>query len=106
MTTSRSTVRRFAILGASLGALTACATASEARIESQLNGIGVSPKRAGCVAGELGDRLDGGQLVELARFLDGVNRAETAGEGLDALLRIDDPRIAGAVAQSAFACAF
>lgn len=87
--------------------LAACATLSPAaRVEKQLVGLGVSKERADCLADELDDHLGRGDLKDVADFLDGLNRAQTPGRTLDALLSIDNPRAAGAVASAAVACAF
>lgn len=87
------------------GALGACALSPTARIESQLAALGLSPQRAACMAGELTERLDRRDLGDLARFLGGLNRAESAGAVIDMMLRIDNPRAVSATAASAFRCA-
>lgn len=85
----------------------ACATISpRSRVEGNLAEFGISPKRAACLAGELADRLDRKDLVDVAEFLDNMNRASTAGGALDALLKIDNPWAAAAVAGAGIACAF
>ncbi|MFQ5564431.1 MAG: hypothetical protein ACE5FO_12790 [Parvularculaceae bacterium] len=85
----------------------ACATVSpRSRVQGNLEELGVSPNRAKCLAGELDDRLDRKDLAHVAEFLDNMNRASSAGETLDALLTIDNPRAAAAVASAGIACAF
>lgn len=68
--------------------------------------FGISPKRADCLAGELSDRLDRQELSDVAEFLDNMNRASSAGGALDALLKIDNPKAAAAVAGAGISCAF
>lgn len=92
---------------ACLCAAAACATMSPAaRVKSQLVALGVSEPRAECLAGELKDRLDKSDLDDVANFLEDLNRAQTPGNTLDALLKIDNPRAAAAIASAGLACAF
>lgn len=87
--------------------ITGCATVSPARrVEKQLISLGVSEARADCLADELDQDLDRGDLKDVADFLDDLNRAETPGGTLDALLRIENPRAAAAIAKAGIACAF
>lgn len=95
------------LLPAMLLALTAsCATSGAGRLEQQLISIGLSPDRAGCLTNELQERLDRREINEISSFLDGVNRASTPGETLDALLSIDDPNSSKAIASAGISCAF
>lgn len=97
---------KIAFVAASLAA-GACATMSAAsRIEKQLVALGISDPRAECLAEELRDNLDRGDLNDVADFLEGVNRAQSPGGALDALLRIDNPRAAAAIASAGIVCAF
>lgn len=85
----------------------ACATISPvSRIEAQLIDLGVSNARAECLAETLDEELERDDLNAVANFLEGLNRVETPGEALNALLSIDNPRAAAAVAASGIACAF
>lgn len=85
----------------------ACATISPAsRIEKQLVSLGVSEARADCLADELDERLGRGDLKDVADFLAGLNRAQTPGRTLDALLAIENPRAARAIASAGVTCAF
>ncbi len=85
----------------------ACATISpRSRVEGSFLEFGISPKRADCLAGELSDRLDRQELSDVAEFLDNMNRASSAGGALDALLKIDNPKAAAAVAGAGISCAF
>lgn len=86
--------------------LASCATSGPERLEQQLIAIGLPSERASCLTNELDDRLNRREINELSSFLDGVNRASTPGETLDALLSIDDPNTSKAVASAGIACAF
>ena len=103
--------RRFAMRAAFalilfLGA-SACATAgARGQIESRFIEFGLSKERAGCLAYELDERLDRGDMADIAYFLDGINGASSPGGALDALLEIDNPRAAGAIGRAGLACAF
>ena len=91
-----------------LTALTgACATLSPtSRIESELRSLGVSEPRAECLAEDLGDHLDRNDLKAVADFLTDLNQAGSAGGALDALLSIENPRAAAAIASAGITCAF
>lgn len=106
-TMSRKNQAPSIVTTAFLVAAGACATISPAsRIEKQLVSLGVSEARADCLADELDERLGRGDLKEVADFLEGLNRAQTPGGALDALLAIENPRAARAIASAGVACAF
>ena len=85
----------------------ACATLSpRIRIENRLQELGMSENRAECLASELDERLDRGDLESVAEFVGELNAASSAGETLDALLSIDNPRAASAIARAGVSCAF
>ena len=86
--------------------LASCSTVSQYRIEDSLKDIGVPPNKAECIGGQLRDRLDSKELGELADFLTDLAKADSAGEGLDATLEIDNPAIVGAITASGISCAF
>ncbi|WDI32455.1 hypothetical protein PUV54_04510 [Hyphococcus flavus] len=87
--------------------LAACATVSpRKRIENRLMEFGLSEDKAECMGNELDDRLDRGDMKAVADFIGNINAASSPGEGLDALLSIDNARAAGAIARSSVACAF
>ena len=87
--------------------LAACATVSpRADVESRFIDFGLTPERAACLAGELDDRLDRNDLIDVANFVGGLSAASSAGEALDALLAIDNPRAASAIARAGISCAF
>ncbi len=95
------------ILLAAALSLGACATISpRARIENRLVEIGLSERKAGCMAGELDNRLDRSDLNDVADFLGDVNQASSDGENYDALLNIDNARAAAAIAAAGLSCAF
>ncbi len=96
---------RFCVALCAAAALAACASGPEARIANQLMALGFAPKRADCVAGELGERLDNRSLNNVARALDGLNDAGSPGDVLQALGALDDASAARAVGGAAFACA-
>lgn len=88
-------------------ALAACATISpRVRIENRFVEFGLSKQRAHCLAEELDDRLNRGDLADVADFIGSLNAATSAGQALDALLSIDNPRAAAAIARASVACAF
>lgn len=94
------------IAAACLCAVSACATLSPAsRIESQLVSLGISEPRAACLAEEISEDLDRDDLNDVADFLEGLNRAQSPGRAIDALLRIDNADAAAAIAAAALACA-
>lgn len=85
----------------------ACATISpRVRIENRLQELGVSENRSECLASELDERLDRSDLESVATFVGELNEATSAGETLDALLSIDNPRAASAIARAGLSCAF
>ncbi len=85
----------------------ACATVSpRARIKDRLVVFGLSEDRAKCMASELDRRLDRSDLVHVADFIGELNDATSAGQALDALLGIDHPAAAAAIARASIACAF
>ncbi len=84
----------------------ACATASpRAQIADRFVEFGVSQERADCLASELDERLERDDLNDVADYIGGLNEATSAGEALDALLRIGNPRAAAAIARASLACA-
>lgn len=98
---------RHSILLVAALSLVACATLSPRKsVENRFVEFGLSEDRAKCLASELDERLDRGDLEDVAEFVGGLNAAASPGEGLDALLRIDNPRAAGAIARAGIACAF
>ena len=99
-------MKRLALLVTGL-MMTACATISpHARIENRLIEFGFSEERADCLAEELDDRLDRSDLEAVADFIGDLNAASSPGETLDALIGIDNPRAAAAIARAGIACAF
>lgn len=87
--------------------LASCATVSpRKRIENRLIEFGLPEKKAECMGNELDDRLDRRDLQDVADFIGNINAASSPGEGLDALLSIDNARAAAAIAGASVACAF
>ena len=87
--------------------IVACATVSpHARIENRLVEFGFSEERADCLAEELDERLDRSDMQAVADFIGDLNAASSPGETLDALISIDNPRAAAAIARAGVACAF
>ena len=84
----------------------ACATSPRASLVDSLVEIGLNRDNAVCLAGELDDRLERSELREVADFVGGLSAANSAGESLDALLSIDNPKIASSIASSSIACVF
>lgn len=94
------------LIGLSLLAA-ACATVSpRARVEDRFVEFGLSRERAGCLADELDQRLDRNDLAAVADYVGGLNAVTSAGEALDALLRIENPRAVAAIGAAGVACAF
>ena len=84
-----------------------CATVSpRVRIENRLVELGLSPDRADCLSSELDERLGRSDLASIAEFVGNLNDAGSPGETLDALMSIDNPRAASAIARAGLACAF
>lgn len=100
-------MKRFAsLVGAGL-MFASCATISpHVRIENRLVESGFSEERADCLAEELDERLDRSDLEAVADFIGNLNAASSPGETLDALIGIDNPRAAAAIARAGIACAF
>ena len=99
-------MRRTAAFACIVLMLAACATFSpRSRIADRLVELGLSKDRADCLADDLDDRLDRDELNDVAEFLTDLNDAESAGGALDALLAIDRPRVATAIAGASLACA-
>ena len=86
--------------------ITGCATVAQARIEDNLRDIGIPEGKADCMGDQLRERLDTDQLQALADHLATLNRSDSAGEALDAVIEVDDAGIVGAVTASAISCAF
>jgi predicted deacylase len=99
-------IRSAAFLGLIL-LVSACATISpRVRIEKRLQELGLTHARAECLSSELDNRLDRHDLEAVADFVGDLHEATSAGETLDALLSIDNPRAASAIARAGLSCAF
>lgn len=95
------------LMGTAFLMVTACATLSpRAEIESRFIEFGLGADRAGCLADELDERLNREDLNAVADFVAGLNAASSPGQALDALISIDNPDAAAAIARSTIACAF
>lgn len=90
----------------SLVALAACSTVSKFTIEDRLRELGLSRNQAECVADELDDRLDAGQMADVARTLDELTDDAGPRRVIDSLGRVSDDEIARAAAQAGVACIF
>ncbi len=99
-------MQRFAAAGAGL-ALMACASLSpRADVEQSFVDFGLSPARSACLAEELDERLDSGDMRNVAQYVAGLNAAASPGQALDALIDIDNPRAAAAIGAAGISCAF
>lgn len=99
-------LKKLALLAAALS-LASCATISpRTRIENRLVEFGLPEQKAACMGNELDDRLGRRDMQDVADFIGNINAASSPGEGLDALLSIDNARAAGAIARASVACAF
>ncbi|WOI53630.1 hypothetical protein [Parvularcula sp. LCG005] len=85
-------------------ALSACSTVSKFTIEDRLQELGLSASRADCMADQLERRLNDRQLRKFADFTVTLTSKNSPFEVIDALGRISDPEIGGAVAASSVAC--
>lgn len=85
--------------------LAACASGPKYTIEDQLEKTGIPKNRASCMAGQLDERLSDDDLRELAGYMKTLGRADTPGQALDALLKIDNPRAVVAIGASGLSCA-
>ena len=89
--------------------LAGCAASYENRIERSLTSAGVSRPVAGCMAGQMVDRLSTAQLKRLARFAKGVDRREVEQMSLREIQRrfqaIGDPEIVAVVTRAGLGCA-
>lgn len=100
-------MKNFAMAGLAALLLASCATVSpQMRIADRLFELGLSEQRADCLADALDERLDREDLSDVADFLGNLNAADSAGGALDAMLSIDNPRIATAIARASVSCAF
>lgn len=88
------------------GVLGGCATTSQVSLADRFVAFGLSAERSDCLAGELVDRLESDDVNAVVEFMDGLNSAGSAGETLDALLSIDNPAAASAIARAGISCAF
>ena len=99
-------MRRLAVLVGLILLVGACATLSpRIRIENRLQELGLSERRAECLASELDERLGRSDLEAVADFVGELNEATSVGETFDALLSIDNPRAASAIARASLSCA-
>lgn len=98
---------KYAALAGSFLMVASCATLSPRNaIEDRFFELGLSRDRAECLADSLDERLDRNDLNSVADFLTDLSDAGSAGGALDALLAIDNPRIATAITRASLACAF
>lgn len=81
-----------------------CATAADVTIENRLVDLGLTEHRAACMSDDLGERLTDRELAVLARHLDGLSRADTPGQLIDAVAAVEEPGLAGAVLASGASC--
>ncbi|MEM9233379.1 MAG: hypothetical protein AAGA69_03975 [Pseudomonadota bacterium] len=95
---------RIFVITLSLLAVAACATVSKLTIEDRLRDLGFSRAQASCVADELDERLDDGQLSRVARTLDDLTDADGPRNVIDAVGRINDPEIAAASGRAGLSC--
>lgn len=86
--------------------LSACATGAKLTIENRLAAIGLPTGQASCMAGQLEERLSSEDLQDVARYTLTLSRADSTGETLDALMRIDNPRAVAAIGASGVSCLF
>lgn len=89
-------------------ALLAGCASYESRIESSLTSVGVARPVAGCMAGQMVDRLSTDQLKRLARFAKGIDRREVERMSLRDIHKrfqaIGDPEIVEVVTRAGLGC--
>ncbi len=86
--------------------LASCATVTTKSIESSLRDLGLDAKRADCVGGELTDRLDNDDLLDLAKFMRGLSRADSPNAAFQQLRKTDNPRALLAITAAGASCLF
>jgi uncharacterized protein YceK len=86
--------------------ISGCTTVAKYSIRDNLIDIGIPENKADCMADQLEERLDSDDLQELARYMSGLSRADTPGEALDELLKVDNPQAVGAITASGISCLF
>ena len=86
--------------------LAACETVAKYSIRDDLVEVGIPEDKADCMADQLKERLNEEDMRDLARYMDGLSRAASPGEALDALLKVDNPQAAGAITASGISCVF
>ncbi len=86
--------------------LVGCISNPKSSIRSDLVRLGLSSERAKCMAGEIDSRLSGEDTRDVAQFLGNLQGSQSAGNVLDALLTIDNPRAAAVFARAGISCAF
>lgn len=89
--------------------LAGCAASYENRIENSLTSVGVAKPVAGCMAGQMVDRLSTAQLKRLARFTKDIDRREVERMSLRDIHKrfqaIGDPEIVEVVMRAGLGCA-
>ncbi len=98
-------MNRLIIAGAALAAGLASCASPKGAVRSELVELGLSDNRAACVAEEFSARLEPADVKAVANFLKELNKSESAGNALDALLRIDNPRAAAVAPIAGVSCA-
>lgn len=97
---------RLAILAATAAiVITGCSTVAKYSLQNDLARIGFSENMAECMADQLQDRLDGGDLQELAWHVSRLSRASGSSSALSALKQINNPRVIAAATASGLSCA-
>ena len=99
-------VSRLVIFTLMIAGLAACATTAALTIEDRLVEIGIPADKADCMADQLKERLETEDLQDLADYMSGLARSASAGEALDELLEIRNPRAVGTITQSGISCLF
>ncbi len=87
-------------------ALSGCVTVAKYTIKDNLVDMGFSPGKASCMADQLEERLSDEDIQDLARYTAGLSRADSPGQALDALMKVDNARAAGAITASGISCLF
>jgi len=85
--------------------ITGCTTVAKNSLRNDLQRIGFSESISVCMADQLEDRLDGGDLQELAWHVSRLTRANNSQAALGSLKKIDNPRVIAAATASALSCA-
>jgi len=97
-------IRILAASACAAALLAGCATSPKSSIRSDLQTLGLSERRAACIADEYARRLDDEGMRAVADFVAGLNASESAGNVLDVVLSVRNPSATATTLAVAAAC--